>query len=242
MVAAFIDLDVGGVARSGQDSRRRVVIQIIRQIGCLGIANIGHAQFAFARFQDFFHFAGADHRVDFRNLLPNIVAVALDHASGDDQFLGFAEFLVLGHLQNRIHRFFLRRLDETARIHHQHVRFAGPRRQFVTRARKNTHHHLAIDEVLGASQADETYFGHDCGVLGLMRKHRFYHTWQAFHVRRLRGGAKFSAYLNSPLRRFSLTVAAEVRYALRRLASGVSTCDKSNTRKSRRLRASGCGR
>ena len=60
-------------------------------------------QFAFARGENFLHFAGADHCVDFGNLLSDFVAVALDHAAGNDQLPRPAEFLVLGHFQNGIH-------------------------------------------------------------------------------------------------------------------------------------------
>ena len=42
---------------------------------------------------------------------------------------------------------------------------SGARREFVARARENAHHHLAIDEVLRASQADESDFRHLSAVL-----------------------------------------------------------------------------
>ncbi len=167
MVAAFVDLDVGGVARRGQDARRKIVIKIsgrfARRICCRG--NV-----AFARGQNSFDFACADHRVDFRNLLANFVAVALDHAAGHDQLLRAAEFLVLGHLQDRIHRFLLRGRDEAAGVDHKHVGFARPWRDFIARARKNTHHHLAVDEVLRASQAYESDLRHLSDVLRINRK------------------------------------------------------------------------
>ena len=105
-------------------------------------------------------FARADHGVDFRNLLANLIAVALDHAARDDQLLRAAEFLVLGHFENRLHRFLLRGRDEAARIDDEDVRFVRARRDFVARARENAHHHLAIDEVLRASQAYESDLRH----------------------------------------------------------------------------------
>ncbi len=117
-------------------------------------------KFAFAGFEDFFDFAGADHGVHFGNLLADFVAVALDHASGDDQFLRAAEFLVLGHFEDGLHGFLLRRRDEAARVDDEHVGVARARRDFVACARENAHHHLAIDEVLRASQAHESDLRH----------------------------------------------------------------------------------
>ncbi len=122
-------------------------------------------QFAFARGKNFLDFAGADDGVYFRNLLADFAAVALGQASGDDQSLGAAEFLVFGHFQNGVDGFLLRRLDEAARIDDKDVRLARTRRDFVSRARENTHHHLAIHEVFRASEADESDFGHSGAVL-----------------------------------------------------------------------------
>ena len=85
MVAAFVDLDVSGVTRSGQNARGGIVVQIIGQgSGMRAVYRQIRAQLALARFQNLFHFASADHRVHFRNLLANIVAIALHHAAGDD--------------------------------------------------------------------------------------------------------------------------------------------------------------
>ena len=123
-------------------------------------------ELAFAGFEDFFDFAGADHGIHFGDLFADVVAIALDHASGDDQFLRAAEFFVFGHFQDGLHGFLLRGLDEAAGIDDQHVGFAGARREFVAGARENAHHHLAIHEVLRASQADESDFRHTARSLG----------------------------------------------------------------------------
>ena len=131
------------------------------------------AQLAFAGCENFFDFAGADDRVHFRDLFADVVAVAFDHASGDDQFLRAAEFFVFGHFQDGVHGFFLRGLDEAAGVDDQHVGFAGAGREFVAGARKNAHHHLAIHEVLRASQADESDFRHYSAVLWMLRNMQF---------------------------------------------------------------------
>ena len=85
MVAALVDFDVGRVARRGENARRQVVIKIC---GKFGVAAASPArELAFAGCEDFLDFAGADDGVHFGNLLADFVAVALDHAAGDDQFL-----------------------------------------------------------------------------------------------------------------------------------------------------------
>ena len=76
-----------------------------------------------------------------------------------------AEFFVFGHFENGVHRFLLRRLDEAAGVDDQDVGIVGARREFVAVARENAHHHLAIHEVFGASQADESDFRHGRRVL-----------------------------------------------------------------------------
>ena len=157
VVAAFVDFDVGGVAGRGENARRRVVIKVGGKVG--GVRIVG-AELAFARCEDFLDFAGADHGVNFRDLLADVVAIAFDHAAGDDQFLRAPEFFVFGHFQDRVHGLFLRGLDEAAGVDDEHVGLARARREFVAGARKNAHHHLAIHEVLGASQADESNFRH----------------------------------------------------------------------------------
>jgi len=65
---------------------------------------------------------------------------------------------VRSHLQNRIHRLLLRALDEGTGIHYDHVGVFGARREFSSGPRQKAHHHFAIDQVLGASQADESDF------------------------------------------------------------------------------------
>ena len=57
-------------------------------------------------------FAGADHGIDFRNILLNLVAEAFHQAAGYDQFLGTPCRLVPRHLEDGIDRFLLGTVDE----------------------------------------------------------------------------------------------------------------------------------
>ena len=154
MIAALGDLDVRGVARGSDDARCQIVVEK------RGRRSGQYAQIAIDRFENPFHFARSHHGIDFRNLLENLVAKAFDKATGDNQLAGRPKFLVLGHLQNRVDRLFLRGLNETARIDDEDLRLIRPGRELIPLARKNTHHHLAVDEVLRASQADESDLSH----------------------------------------------------------------------------------
>jgi hypothetical protein len=118
------------------------------------------AQFAVNSFENAFDFTCADDSVNFRDLLEDLIPVAFDQTAGNDQLFRRAKFLVLGHLQYGVHGLFLRRLDETAGIHDQYLCFIGARGQFIAVAREDTHHDLAIHEVLWAAQTDKTYLWH----------------------------------------------------------------------------------
>ena len=154
MIAAFRDFDVRRVLGCGDDARCQMVVEK------RGRLRRQHAKIAFYRFHDAFHFAGAHDGIHFRHLLQNLRAKPFHQASCHNQFLRRAEFLVLRHFQDGVHGLFLRRFDKAARIHDQHLGFIGARRQFIALTRKNTHHHLAVYEVLRASQADESDLGH----------------------------------------------------------------------------------
>ena len=105
--------------------------------------------------QNGIEFAGTDHGVHFRNVLLDFRAIALHQASGDDQFLRLAGDLVLRHLQDRVDRFLLGRIDKRAGIYHDHVGVFGAGGDLRAAGLQHAHHHLAIDEVLGAAKADK---------------------------------------------------------------------------------------
>src|SRR5262249_3201005 len=112
---------------------------------------------------DLLELIGADDGVDLGHTLPNVAAVALDQASGYDQALRAAGLLVLGHFQDRVDRFLLSWIDEAARVDDDHVCVRGMRRELVPAGGEVAHHDLGVDEVLRASEADETDFqGRSC--------------------------------------------------------------------------------
>ena len=103
------------------------------------------------RFENGFDLAGADDGVHLGNVLPNLVAVALDQAAGDDQLFGRAGGFVAGHLQNRIDRLLLGRVDEAAGVDDEDFGLFGMGGQAGASARQQAHHHLGIDEVFRAA-------------------------------------------------------------------------------------------
>jgi hypothetical protein len=56
-------------------------------------------------FEDLRHLSRAQHRVDFRDLLRELVAVPFRQAARDDQPRAFTVALLLRHFQDRIDRF-----------------------------------------------------------------------------------------------------------------------------------------
>ncbi len=97
--------------------------------------------------------ASADHGIDFRDVLADLVAVALHQAAGDDQLLRASRALVLRHFQNGIHRFLLGGVDKRTGIHHQdfsRFRLVG---QLGAGAVQQAHHHFAVHQVFRAAQA-----------------------------------------------------------------------------------------
>ena len=104
--------------------------------------------------EDVFEFAGADDGVDFGDVLLDFVAIALDEASGDDEFLGFAMRLVPGHLEDGVDRLLLGRVDEGAGVDDQDVGGFGVADDARAGVVEQAHHDFAVDEVFG--QPSET--------------------------------------------------------------------------------------
>ncbi len=85
----------------------------------------------------------------------NVAAKAFHQATRDDQLARPAIVLMPRHLQNRIHRFLLRALDERAGVDHNDVSIFGAGNQLRPGLCQHAHHDFAIDQVLGTSQADK---------------------------------------------------------------------------------------
>ena len=126
VVAPFGDLDVRVVFRRRHQARRVRVIEIGRQrvrrvagrhkacpymirdavgrgnpCGCPAV-KYERGRGAADRVDDVRHLAGAEDRVDFRDLLLQFIAMALGEASGDDEPAAGAVSLVPRHLENRV--------------------------------------------------------------------------------------------------------------------------------------------
>ena len=103
-----------------------------------------------------FEFSGTYDSVHFRNVLANLVPIALHQASCDDQLAGPSGF-VAGHFKNGIHRLLLRALDERASVNDDYFSVFGTGNKFGARLGEHAHHDLAVHQVLGAAEAHESY-------------------------------------------------------------------------------------
>src|ERR1035441_8813407 len=70
--------------------------------------------------------AGAENGVDLRDVLLNLVAVALHQAAGDDELAGTAVRLVPNHFEDGIDRLLLGGVDERAGVDPDDVGVFGP--------------------------------------------------------------------------------------------------------------------
>jgi len=107
------------------------------------------------------YFASSEDGVDFGNFLPELVAVALCKTTGHDEPLTVALRLVPRHLEDRVDRFLLRRVDESAGIDDDDVRTRRIRREVVAGVARKPEHYFRVDEILGTPERDETDF-HFC--------------------------------------------------------------------------------
>ncbi len=109
------------------------------------------------RLQNRFQLARANHGVHLWNALLNLVAIALHQAACDDELLCRARGFVPRHLQNRVHRLLLGRVDKAASIDDKNLCLFGTRRQPRARAIQQPHHHLGVNKVLRAAQRDKAH-------------------------------------------------------------------------------------
>ncbi len=107
--------------------------------------------------EDRFQLAGADDGVDFRNVLPDFVAVALDQAAGDDEFLRRAGGLVAGHLEDGVDRLLLGGVDKLAGIDDEDLGLFGMCGEARAGAVEQAHHDLGVDEVFGAAERNKAH-------------------------------------------------------------------------------------
>ena len=102
-------------------------------------------------------FAGANHCVHLRNVLLDLMPVALHQAAGDDELLGPAALFEARHLQNRVDRLLLGAVDERAGVHHDDIGVLRPARNLRAGGGEHPHHYLAVNQVLRAAEAYEAH-------------------------------------------------------------------------------------
>ena len=101
------------------------------------------------------HVARAEEVVDLAHLLGQLARVALRQAPGDDQPLAHPVLLHLGHLEDGGDGLLLRLADEAAGVDHDHLGQGRIALHPVAAALGDAEHHLAVDPVLRAAEADE---------------------------------------------------------------------------------------
>ena len=149
--AALADAGVRGVGRGGQHAVVGVVGVVVHAVG------LAHAaKRLLQRVGQLLILVDAHQQVDFRNLLHQILLVALGKAARDHQRTALADLLVPRHVENRVDGLLLRRRDEPAGVHHQHIRLRGVVRQLIPVLPQQPQRGLAIHAVLITSQRNHS--------------------------------------------------------------------------------------
>ena len=102
-------------------------------------------------FEDRLQLSGADYCIDLWDAFLNLVAVALDQASGDDQLFRFAGRFVARHFEDGVDGLLLGGVDKAAGVDDQDFGVFWTRGEARAGAVEQAHHHLGVDEVFGAA-------------------------------------------------------------------------------------------
>src|SRR6185369_12350732 len=160
-VAAFGDLDERGMRFRGPQPRRVFVVKI----SCGFVPDRRYREFfrvkfIVRRFENIVDLRGADESVDIGEFLHQIVAITLDQTAGNDDARRFAVAFQAGGLEYRVNRFLFCGFDEPAGVDHNRIRFVGIACDLIASFGKLSHHHLAVNEILGTPKTDKSYLLH----------------------------------------------------------------------------------
>ncbi|MCY2926901.1 MAG: CDP-alcohol phosphatidyltransferase family protein [Planctomycetota bacterium] len=100
-----------------------------------------------------------DDRVDSGRVLEDPFSVAIDQTPGDDDSLRPPRRLMRQRLADHAQRFFPRRPEEPAGVHHDHVGVFHRRADHELPPRQQAKHLLGVHEVLGTAQGNQGDFG-----------------------------------------------------------------------------------
>ena len=155
MVAALGNLHISRIDRRRQNTRRlRIVDNLILSCQDDAVAR----QSLTHRLHDTVPCTRADDGVGLGHVVQKLLMIAFPETACDDERATAARFLVLRHIEHRRDGFLLRRLDESACIDDDDLRFCRIGRKFDAVVLQDAEHDFRIDEILGAAEADESCF------------------------------------------------------------------------------------
>ena len=157
VIAALRDLDVGRVTGCREQPRRLVRVEVPGDRAARLEARAGRQG---AGLGDPLDVVQADERVDLWDRALQLVVVPLHHAAGHDETPAASRPLEIGHLEDGLDRLAASRIDEGARVHHDDVGLARIRGDRIAPSLESAEHHLAVDQVLGAAEADHADLDH----------------------------------------------------------------------------------
>ena len=118
------------------------------------------AERSICRVHDVLIAARAAERVDLGQLGFHLFRVALHQAARHDQTFHPAGLLVLRHVEDGLDGLTLGGLDEPAGVDHAHVGLGHVLGNLPARRAQQGEHVLAVDQVFGAAERNQSYFRH----------------------------------------------------------------------------------
>ena len=151
VVAALGDAQIGVVGRGGQHP-----VQLLhRGVDAAEAADRTAGRHLTQCRNDLAVAAGAHDAVHLRQLLQDLLLVALGQAAGDQDLAHPALGLLLAHGQNVVNGLALGGVDEAAGVDDHQLHVLRLRAELPARLGHQVHHLLAVHLVLGAAQGDE---------------------------------------------------------------------------------------
>ena len=152
LAAPFRDLQIGVMSARGDDPVRVCQWKCIQVFG-------GNLPFPFQSLLDcpdnLRICRCAKDRVYLRDLIKDLLLVTLCQASGHDQSLQPALFLILRHLQNGLDTFFFCVMDKTTGIDDDHIRFLLIIHHLISFFCKKPQHHFRIYQIFVAAKRNK---------------------------------------------------------------------------------------
>ena len=150
VVTALGDLEIGILLRRRQDAARLVQrgADVVEALIFLPVQDL------LRRVDNVVIRARAEHTVDLRHLVHDLLLIALGQTAGDENLPDTALLFERAHGQNVVDGLFLGRIDETAGVDDHQLHPIGVRQNFISGLPQQIEHLLGVDLIFGTTERD----------------------------------------------------------------------------------------